>query len=210
MARIKTGLFAEFSGKVGNIVGCKTKSGYYIRQRPAKSLKPPTVKQLAQRKKFQLAQSFLSGLRPLFKSMPLTGEKKTFAYQAAISQLVREAIDGLYPDQEINYAAVKLTSGVLYKGCDHVVTVDQGTLHFSWCQGKHNCIYHDLVVLLAYDPLENQWIYQIVTVGAGCRSAELNLSLDFADRELETWMYFFSCNGQAVSEGVYTGRHLIS
>lgn len=210
MAIIKNDLFTEFSGKIGNIVGCKTKSGYYIRQLPTKSLKPPTVKQLGQRMKFKLAQSFLTGLRPLLKLLPLTGEKKTFAYQAAISQIVREAISGLYPDQAIDYASVKLTSGSLCKGCDHVVTADQSTLHFSWCHGNHDCIFQDIAVLLAYNQQENTWVYQIVTVGPGCRSATLNLPSDFKGMQLETWLYFFSYNGQVVSEGVYTGKQLIS
>lgn len=210
MATIKEGFLAGFQGKIGNIVGCKTKSGYYIRRLPAKSLKPPTGRQLTQRTKFKLAQAFLTGLRPLLKTLPLTGEKNTFAYQAAISQLVREAIPGTFPDQAIDYAAVKLTSGPLHQGCDHVTTANQNTLHFSWCHGNHDCIYQDLAVLLAYDPLENRWIYQIVPVGAGCRSAALNLGPEFTGRELETWMYFFSYNGQAVSEGIYTGKHLIS
>lgn len=208
MARIQEGILKGFSGKVGNIVGCKTKTGYYIRRLPAKSLKPPTVKQLAQREKFRLTQLFLSGLRPLLKTLPLTGEKKNFAYQSATSQIVREAISGIYPDQAIDYASVKITSGSLFRGCDHAVTADQGNLHFSWCQGGHKCIYQDLAVLLAYNPLEDQWIYQIVTIGAECRTATLNLSADFTGREVETWIYFFSYNGQSVSEGVYTGRHL--
>jgi len=210
MARINEGFLSGFRGKIGNIVGCKTKSGYYIRRRPVKSLNPPTVKQLAQRTKFKLAQSFLAGLRPLLKTLPLTGEKNTFAYHAAISQLVREAISGLYPDQAIDYSLVKLTSGLLGRGCDHVVTAGKGTLHFSWCHKNHECIYQDLAVVLAYDPVENKWIYQIVTVGRGCRNAELNLTPDFTGREVETWMYFFSYNGQAVSEGVYTGRHHVN
>ena len=207
MARIKEGFLRGFQGKIGNIVGCKTKTGYYIRRLPAKSLKPPTVKQLAQRAKFKLAQAFLKGLRELLKTLPLSGEKKMFAFSAACSQLVREAIKGSYPDQAIDYASVKLTAGNLFKGCGHLVTIEQSKLHFSWCHGEHDCLFQDLAALLAYDPLKNQWLYQIVTVGTGCRSAVLNLTPDFTGREVETWMYFFSYNGQAVSEGVYTGRH---
>ena len=209
MARINEGFLSGFRGKIGNIVGCKTKTGYYIRKLPAKSMKPPTVKQLTQRTKFKLAQAFLVPLRPLLQSLPLSVEKKMFAYSAACSQLVREAIPGLYPDQAIDYALVKLTSGNLHKGCDHMVTVSESCLNFSWCHGM-DCIFQDLAVLLAYDPLENHWIYQVIMVGAGCRSATLNLTPDFTGRKVETWMYFFSYGGQAVSEGVYTGRHHVN
>lgn len=209
MARIKNSILNGFSGKVGDIVGCMHKSGFYIRRRPAKSTKPATLKQLAQRHKFKLAQEFLSGLRELFKTLPNVGEKHTFAYGSALGHIVREAITGEFPEQLIDYAAVKLTTGLLHRGCEHSVSAGSDSLNFSWCRGKQDCIYQDLAVVLAYSPLTDQWIYQIVTVGAGCRTAKLNLPFYFQGDQLETWLYFFSFNGESVSNSVYTGSYLI-
>ena len=209
MARIKNGLLHGFSGKMGNIVGCKTKTGYYIRRMPAKSTKPPTVKQLAQRERFRLSQSFLSGLRELLKMLPGVGEKEISAYTSALGQVVKTAVSGDFPDQSIDYAAVKLTCGSLHRGCDHSVVADPLALTFSWCKGKQDCIYQDLVAVLAYSPLTDQWIYQIVMVGPGSRSAMLNLPYYFQGEQVETWLYFFSFNGESVSDSVYTGSYLV-
>lgn len=209
MARIKNGLLHGFSGKMGNIVGCKTKTGYYIRRLPAKSSKPPTVSQLAQRERFKISQSFLSGLRELLKMLPGVGEKQTSAYTSALGKVVKAAVCGEFPDQAIDYAAVRLTSGLLHRGCEHSVIAGPLALTFSWCKGKQDCIYQDLAVVLAYSPLTNQWIYQIVVVGIGNRSAVLNLPYYFQGEQVETWLYFFSFNGESVSDSVYTGSYLI-
>ena len=42
MAKIKEDIFSGFSGKLGNVVGCKGKNGYYLRTRPEKCKKQRT------------------------------------------------------------------------------------------------------------------------------------------------------------------------
>lgn len=36
MAKIKEDIFSGFSGKLGNVIGCKGKNGYYLRTKPEK------------------------------------------------------------------------------------------------------------------------------------------------------------------------------
>lgn len=59
MARLKgNSLHNAFTGKVGNLVGCKWKDTYYIRMRPVSVKHPNTEAQLAQRMRFANTQSF--------------------------------------------------------------------------------------------------------------------------------------------------------
>ena len=94
MATIHHGILGGFSGKVGNIVGYRFKNRYCIRQRPAKSLKLPTLKQLSQRTKFGLTHAFLSGLRPVMKALPEKGKRQTSAFNSCFSKVIKKAIIG--------------------------------------------------------------------------------------------------------------------
>ena len=205
MAKIRSGILGGFSGKVGNIVGCRYKNGYYIRQRPARSSKPPTVKQLAQRARFSLSRAFLSPLRELLKTLPERGAKHISAFNSSFGQVIRGAVAGTYPEYAIDYAAVKLTAGSLYHGCRHSVIADKTRLTFSWCPGMYNCRFEGTAVLLAYSAEKEQWIYHNSNAGSEDRWAELYLPCNFKGDRVETYLYFISADGKAVSDSVYTG-----
>lgn len=64
MAQIKDGLFGGFSGKIGNVVGCKGKNGFYVRSLPSHVSNPRTELQQAQRRRFSLAMQLARALTP--------------------------------------------------------------------------------------------------------------------------------------------------
>lgn len=203
MAILNKGFFTGFSGKVGDIVGCNGKSGFYIRRRPAKTTKPPTFKQLAHREKFKLAQSFLSGLRELFRLMPDTGSKHISAFNAALSRVVKEGVIGEYPGQFINYAAVKLSANGLFNAFDYSVAGLQNTLRLSWLDDVRLDNYQ-VAIVLAYDPLGNRWFYCRCPLGRS-NEAVLELSGDLNGQELQTFLFFSSHEFNKVSATLYTG-----
>jgi hypothetical protein len=119
--------------------------------------------------------------------------------------VMREALAGTYPNFGINYPAVQLTSGSLYNGCRHFVRADQTLLTFGWCPGLYNCRFEGTAVLLAYNPEKEQWIYHFSAAGSEDRIGELYLPCNFKGDRVETYMFFVSANGKAVSDSVYTG-----
>jgi hypothetical protein len=205
MATINHGILGGFSGKVGNIVGYRYKKRFCIRQMPVKSLKPPTLKQLAQRSKFGISIAFLTQLRQLMKPLPVKGKKQISAFNSCLSRVLKQAVVGTYPNYAIDYAAVKLTAGNLYHGCRHFVSADQTKLTFSWCPGMYNCRFEGTAVLLAYNPEKEQWIYHSSNAGSEDRYAELYLPCNFKGDRVETYLYFISADGKRVSDSVYTG-----
>ena len=210
MATINHGILGGFSGKVGNIVGYRYKNRFCIRQMPVKTLKPPTLKQLAQRSKFGLSNAFLSQLRPALKPLPEKGKRQISAFNSCFSKVIRGAIAGSYPNFGIHYGAVKLTSGSLYSGCNCFVSEAAATLIFNWCPGTHNCPFEGSVVMLAYNPAKEQWIYHKAAAGNADRLAMLDLPCSFRGDRVETWLYFVSANGKAVSDSVYLGPVQVS
>ena len=205
MATIRNGILGGFSGKVGNIIGYKYKKRFCIRQVPVKTTKAPTIKQLTQRSKFGISIAFVTGLREALKSLPEKGKKQTSAFNFCLGKVMRDAIAGTYPNFGINYPAAKLTSGSLYNGCRHFVRADETLLTFSWCPGMYNCLFEGTAVLLAYNPVKEQWIYHFSAAGSEDRMAELYLPCNFKGDRVETYMFFVSANGKAVSDSVYTG-----
>jgi hypothetical protein len=205
MATVKDGILGTFSGKVGNIIGYKYKSKFCIRKMPAKSSKPPTAGQLAQRAKFALAQRFLSGLRPLLRVLPDKGKKQVSAFNSALSYVLKNAVIGTNPDLSVDYAAVSLTAGSLFNGCRQSVMADQTRLLFGWCPGMYNCRFEGTAVLLAYNPAKKQWIYHTSNAGSEDRMAELYLPCNFKGDMVHTYLYFISANGKTVSDSVYIG-----
>ncbi|HEY1025755.1 MAG TPA: DUF6266 family protein [Sphingobacteriaceae bacterium] len=204
MATLHNGILGGFTGRVGNIIGYRCEPGYCIRQRPARSLKPATDKQLAQQMRMAMTGAFVRGLAPLLK--PLPRHRKRTASQRLRSQILKEAFIGEYPDLQIHYSAIRVTSGTLYKGCCHTMTEENGNLRFRWSMGAHNCITRGTAVLLAYDPLTKQWIRNLTADDACSGSALLEIPSCFYGVPLETYMFFVSPDRKSVSDSVYTGR----
>ena len=191
-------------------MGYRYKNRYCIRQRPAKSLKPPSLKQLSQRARFGLTTSFLSQLRPALKPLPEKGKRKISAFNNCFSKVIKGAIAGSYPNFGINYGAVKLTFGNLYSGCNCFVTAAGATLIFNWCPGTHNCWFAGSVVMLAYNPAKEQWIYHTADTGGAGRLAMLELPCSFRGDRVETYIYFISADRKGVSDSVYLGPVQVS
>lgn len=59
MAKIKEDIFSGFSGKLGNVIGCKGKNGYYLRTKPEKYKDAKSKGQMKQRSKFMLGLSII-------------------------------------------------------------------------------------------------------------------------------------------------------
>lgn len=68
MGKIKKGVFGEFTGKVGNLVGCTWKGIPYMRTRPANMTNPRTEKQQGQRSKFRWHSTSSEQLLPFYAS----------------------------------------------------------------------------------------------------------------------------------------------
>jgi hypothetical protein len=70
MAILTKGIFGPITGRLGNLVFCICSDGTnYVRTRPNKTKKAPTIAQLAQRKKFGMAAQFLHPLKGVLEKV---------------------------------------------------------------------------------------------------------------------------------------------
>lgn len=113
MARIKNEINSPLSGKIGNIVACNWKGIPYLRSRPTKVNHPNTEKQLAHRMRLSLIMKFFSYFKVFLSySFSPYAIGKT-AFNAAVSENMKTALVGDYPDINIDYSKVVLSKGEL-------------------------------------------------------------------------------------------------
>lgn len=205
MATLHHGILGGFSGKVGNIVGYRYKNQYCIRQVPRKSIKLPSSKQLSQREKFKFSYALISPLRGLMKQLPAKGKKRISAYNFCLSKVLKEALTGTFPHYSINYAALQLSSGNLSAGHCHAVRLVQNNLVFSWCADIPDFCMERRLAMLAYHPLSKKWISDTFELRPGDCMGMLSLPCSFIGEQVETYMFFMTTNGKAVSNSIYLG-----
>lgn len=105
-----------FSGVLGDVVVCNGPTGSYIRSRPRRSEKAPSVRQKQVRSRLATTMRFLKPLKEIIyagfaKAHP--SRSRTTAMNAAASHMLNYAVEGSFPDITINPAAVRLSRGTL-------------------------------------------------------------------------------------------------
>lgn len=152
----------RFTGKLGDLVGCKGPHGYYLRKRSKPTTREPSVKQLEARARFELVNAFFAPLRDvvyLGAMVPRLRGHKTAALGEALSWALRHAVDGTYPDFQINPAKVRITMGAKEVPGDATFELHQsGLLEVGWNgQGSSiNGYDDDRIWMMAYDVANKQ------------------------------------------------------
>lgn len=209
-----------FTGKVGNLVGCRWKNTYYIRTRPLSVKHPNTEAQLAQRMRFTKTQDFLKPLTEILRVGfgAYTADKS--AYNAAMSYNMRNALTGKYPDIAIDLANVLLSKGNLPGASKAAVKlIDKREVRFFWDTTENQSPSHsnDKVILILRD-LNNPVMDYKMDV-ARRREGGASMALQFGSRNHEIACYMIFVKQQvllgdysedAISNSVYCGTVEIS
>ncbi len=171
MGKIKENIFTGFSGKLGNIVGCKGKNGYYLRTRPEKYRDAKSKGQMHQRSKFTLANEFLKTFVPLLRIGYRDCAGKRSSFTAAMSYIMANAIERSEEGISIDYQKVKIAQGVLTTASEAKVEFEKGKAIFTWKDnsGQGDAQAEDVVMVLVYNKVGLQAVYQL---GAALRSDE--------------------------------------
>lgn len=145
----------SFSGTLGEFVGCMAPSGFYIRSRPRKSRKPPSVRQQEIRAKMALVGSYLFPMKQIIYmgfAASYRVKSKTAAMNRAVAHALRHAVGGAFPDLHIIPGQVVLSQGGVVKLTGMEWNVLAGQLHVKWeLRKKYGAFADDKVFILAYN-----------------------------------------------------------
>jgi len=218
MAILRNGLAGGISGKVGNVVYYMM-NGKQMSRVIGRRTKPPTEKELANWQAMTVATQFVRSVNEFIKA-GFAREAKARKMQpqnAAVSYNRKHALKGQYPNIEIDYTKVLLSTGNLHglRGCDVVLQGDaqEGfALCFTWnvlVEDQAWCSGNDQVMLMAYCPeaegRERAWFN---LYGAMRHKGQdvLELPSVFTGKFVEVYVAVVAADRMRVSESRYVGR----
>jgi len=208
MGRINKGILGGFSGKVGTVVGGNWKGIDYMRSKANRSNTEASASQLVQQLKFSLAIRFASSMSALLALGFRNYANRQTGMNAAVSYILKNAIDGSYPNFSILYADVLVSRGDLPNVLSPSVTMAAGNLlTYSWTDNSGVGIAKatDRMILAAFCPATNQCIYTTGSASRGALTDALNIST-FNGQLVQTYIGCISEDGRNIASSIYTGQ----
>lgn len=202
------GILGGFRGTVGSVVGSNWR-GIETMRAVAKPRKGnPTATQLNQQAKFAVGIKFLSAKRKLlevgFKSLAV----KMTGTNNALSNTLKSAITGVYPNYTIDYSKVLLSKGLVAVADSGAAAAGPaGVVSFSWTINPNmsNSDPTDVAVLVVYCEAMNSTAYTIAGPVRSALAGTLAVP-GFSGKTVQTWIAFMSDDGKRVSKSVFTGQ----
>jgi hypothetical protein len=208
MGKIAQGILGGLSGKVGNVIGGSWKGIDYLRIKPSSVANPRTVGQVNQRNKFTVTLEYLQpNLAFVQKGYKNYAVKQT-QFNAAMSYVLNNAITGVEPNFNVDFATALLSrgnlSGVLNPGTD---LATPGEVTFTWddnsAEGNANAT--DKAMLLVYNPSKKESISQLEGADRTVGTETVIIPSTYAGDTVELFMAFIETDGSRVSNSVYLG-----
>lgn len=204
MARTKEGIFGGFSGKIGNVIGCKGKTGYYVRSRPQHVSNPQTERQQAHRGKFAVAMQFARTLTPFLRISYREFAGSGQPFHAAVSSILKNAVADTAEGLGIDFEKALVSRGSLTVVSQASVVQTEDHVSFAWTDNSNegNAAVTDATLLLVFNKTRREAVY---SDGVACRSDEkavLDIPKDWGDDELVAYLGFRSADGETVANSV--------
>jgi hypothetical protein len=207
------GAFGGFRNKTGPLVGHIVNGQNVITSIPAKSSKPPTQKQLDQRRKFGLITGFLSWMSSLIDSGFQEREMRQSAMNKAVQYNLLHAVSGVSPFFSIDHAKLRFSIGKCpLPGNTTAEGVAGGKVSFIWGNsflGKHGSE-TDLVNLMVYNAEKDRFVILRNAADRIDLGFILQLPADFVGDTVHCYLNFVSVTGKLVSNSQYVGQLVVA
>ncbi|HEY0177746.1 MAG TPA: DUF6266 family protein [Pedobacter sp.] len=201
----------NFTGKLGDSVIYEL-NGQLVKRSIGEVTADPTRPQLANRQKMALVTALLRPVKDFIRmGFELEAKGKTFSpNNKAVSWNYLNAVKGVYPDQEIDYAKALFSKGRMPVNNQFSIEITAIGLLLTWdpdfLPGGTKPTDH--VMLIAYCPEKEQAFYQ--TDGARRREGREELSLPRYHEKVIVHVYaaFIATDRKSISDSVYAGQLL--
>lgn len=207
MGTIRQGILGGFSGKVGTVIGGSWKGISYMRSQAQSVKNPRTEGQMSQRTKFALALSFLKPMTSLIRvGFKLYARKQT-AFNAAMSYTLANAISGVYPDYELNFASVLVSRGALTPAANGAAVATDGNIAVSWDDntGVGTAKATDKTLIAVINPSKAEAITNTAGVARSAGTQTIVMPADWVGDEVQAYLGFISEDSKEVANSVYLG-----
>ena len=205
MGTIKKGILGGFSGKVGTVIGGSWNSISYMRSLPVGFKDPKTEGQLCQRGRFAAAVNFVKNIAPYVAVGYKLRERGQSPYSAAMSYILRYAVEGCGDEAAVNFTKAKVSNGSLALVGSPEASVSEGKVTFAWTDnsGQADALGTDVAMLLVYNKDRQEAMYDLEAGTRADATAELSLPTYWgADDALAVYLSFRSADGKNVSSSL--------
>ncbi len=199
MARINNGINGAFSGRVGTVVGYTRYGQTYMRSTPKKFTKPPSEKQILNRKAMAAVQEWLTYIKLCVRVGFQNYSSTQHGFGNAVSYL---KLNALNEDLTIDPARAMISWGDLdLPSAPSVSNPEEGILEFTWEPGGRR---RDRAMVLAYaSGMDREWDL------CGAQRAEGRHILRYGNmtgKEVNLYIGFVSEERDRCSNSVYLGK----
>lgn len=203
MARIRK-VGGDYSGKIGTVVLVNGKNGSYLRSLPRVNDKK-SDKQLKQRSKLQQVNAFLKPIKEFLKIGFVERQMTQNAFQAATSNLLRNAFDE--GDENMKLEKISVCRGSLMPPEGASVSQSEHVVIFRWNDNSSaaGAKETDKLVFLLYNIEQGKALWN---VEKATRKDKYEMHLTDNDLEGTFLVYIAFINNKEteVSNSVYLGR----
>ncbi|WP_207532964.1 DUF6266 family protein [Desertivirga arenae] len=210
MGKFSNGIFGNFYGKIGNVVGSSWRGIDYLKSLPKiNKNRIPSQLQIEQQQRFSLMTAFMNLLRPLLSAGYKNQAIRATAYNVALSENIKNAIAGAYPEFVVDFPEVILSSGVLPLPTNLAVAAAAGLkVDFSWTDnsGKGKSLKTDKVFTLAFCPELDEAEYTLGDASREAGALSMVLPAEWEGKDVETYLFLVSVTGKEVTRTYYGGR----
>ena len=213
MGKINQGILGGLSGKVGNVIGGNWKGIDYLRIKPSNVANPRTEGQVNQRNKFTATLEFLQPNKDFIKVGYKNYAIKKTEFNAAMSEILGNAITGVAPNFEVDYANALLSKGSLSTALNPTFDLTTpGNVTFEWddnsTDGNANAT--DKAMLLVYNPDRRESIFILDGAARSSTTEILTIPASYSGEDVQIYMAFVSEDGSKVSNSSYLGSGTVA
>ncbi len=206
MAKIGDNIMGAGQGKIGDVVIYTMHGKNFMRAKPSKYTDRKSEAQLSQRAKMKAVTGFMTPFRELIRKTWATEAVGRAPYHAAKSQIMRNAVQGNYPDYTINRETALLSKGALPLPGEVSVSLQESGLLVEWTNSDESEKLHgrDTLVVIAQDRQTGSCEYKFT----GARRTdkhylwELNLPV-LQDKIPDVWIAFRKVDESEMSDSRY-------
>lgn len=173
---------------------------------------PKTEKQTNQRTKFTLALNFLKPITPFLRIGYKLHTAKQTAFNAAMSQVLTNAIIGDNENAVINYSAVQVSKGTLASAISATATVNTGTIILSWEDNSGSTMANttDKALIVIYNEAKSEAIYEMAGSDRISLSHSMQLPEDWVGERVHAFLGFITEDGKNVANSIYVGVYEVT
>ena len=208
MGTIKQGVLGGFSGKVGTVIGASWKGTAYMRGQATHVKNPRTAAQIAQRTKMEFARNYLQQAQEFLN----VGLKDVAKHQSplnyAVSQMVRNAILGDYPDYAPDYTKLVWSHGLLTPPVVETVYANYDALDFLWQDnsGQGNAKADNISMVVVCNAEKQEIKYFMNGYIRSTKSTHCELPESWVDDHVHIYITMRSSDGKLISNSHYCGE----